>query len=259
MSTNTKHMPHKSKTPKTSGTKIVKHAILKHTIKKGELEAFSKGQFYDDMVTEEKETQAHKVTVDFLGSKKMAKKEVFGKFTKDANKIEARTPLVVVFATDLNGEKELLPRKKLFELLEGLMVLNIKILVIDTEQRSDLNNLGELPEHYQEHLIWYNPKQDNSGRNREGKEIDRLFLAADLAILFNSQHELIELLMSYGVVPIGEERSPLLENYRPNEETGNAFLFNKKDLWSVFAATVRALETYKFPYDWNHIVRKLYK
>ena len=246
-------MIRKSKSIKTVGSKI-----LKHTIKKGDLEAFSKGRLYSDMIAEEKEAQVHKVTADFLGSKKMAKKEVFGRFGKN-DQAEARTPLVVVFATDLNGEKELLPREKLFELLGGLMVLNIKILVIDAEQPSDVNNLGELPEHHQEHIIWYNPKQDNSGRNSEGKEIDRLFLAADLAILFNSHHELIKLLMSYGVVPVGEERSPLLENYRPNEETGNAFLFNKKDLWSVFAATVRALETYKFPYDWNHIVRKLYK
>jgi glycogen synthase len=66
-------------------------------------------------------------------------------------------------------------------------------------------------------------------------------------------------MMNYGIVIVAEDKSPLLENYRPNEETGNSFLFKKRDLWSVFAAIVRALETHKFPYDWGHIIRQICK
>lgn len=247
-------MPNRSKTNKPQTKKIAKK-----TIKKGELEAFSKGQTYTDLMEDENEAHGQKMVSYLMQGKKEAKKEIFGQFSKNAEKIDPKTALIMVFATDLNGEKELFPREKLFQLLDGLRVLNVKTIVIDTEQRSDINNLGELTEHHQGQVVWYNPKQDNSGRGREEKEIDRLFLAADIAIVFNNHHDLIKLLMNYGVVLVGEDRSPFLENYRPNEETGNAFLFNKKDLWSVFAAVVRALETFKFPYDWNHIVRKIYK
>jgi sulfate adenylyltransferase subunit 1 (EFTu-like GTPase family) len=144
-------------------------------------------------------------------------------------------------------------------LLEGLLVLNVKVVVVDTQQPSDLNNLSELANHKAGQIIWYNPEQDDSGRGREEKEIDRLLLAADIAVIFHHHEDLIKLLMNYGVVIVAEETSVLLENYKPNEETGNAFLFDKHDLWSVFAAMVRALETFKFPYDWQHIVRKLFR
>jgi hypothetical protein len=251
-------MPNKHKSAKSDHKNSTKK-LVKKSIKKGELEAFSKGQTYADMMEEETEGHGQKMVSFLLQGKKEAKKEVLGQFGKNAEKLDPKTALILIFATDLNGEKELFPREKLFQLLEGLRVLNVKTIVVDTEQPSDINNLGELPEHHQGHVIWYNPKQDNSGRGREEKEIDRLFLAADIAITFDNHHELIKLLMNYGVVMVGEDRSPFLENYRPNEETGNAFLFNKKDLWSVFAALVRALETFKFPYDWNHIVRKIYK
>jgi len=237
-----------------------KTKIVKKTVKKAELEAFSKGQQYGDLIEEEKESHTQKMLSLLIQGKKEAKKEVFGHFDgKNTPKPDLKTALILIFATDLNGEKELFPREKLFELLDGLTVLNAKVVVVDTEQRSDLNNLGELAEHQKGHITWYNPKQDTSGQGREEKEIDRLLMAADLAIVFNNHHDLIKLLMNYGVVLVGEDRSVFLENYRPNEETGNAFLFNRKDLWSVFAAVVRALETFKFPYDWNHIVRKIYK
>lgn len=233
---------------------------MKKTIKKAELEAFSKGQQYTDLMEEELETHTQTMLSLLIKGKKEAKKEVFGYFKdKNQDKTDLKIPLVLLFATDLNGDKELFPREKLFKLLDALIVLNCRVIVVDTEQKSDLNNLSELSEHQEGHIIWYNPKQDNSGQGREEKEIDRLLMAADLAIIFNNHHDLIKLLMNYGVVLVGEDRSVFLENYRPNEETGNAFLFDRKDLWSVFASIVRALETFKFPYDWAHIVRKIYK
>lgn len=244
--------------PKVHSYSKAKAKVLHKSVKKAELEAFSGGQQYEDAVEDEKETHAQKMISLLTQGKKAAKKEAFGQFDGKHGKTDLKTALVLVFATDLNGEKELFPREKLFELLEGLMVLNAKIIVVDTEQRSDLNNLGELSDHQGGRIVWYNPKQDNSGRGREEKEIDRLLMAADIALIFNNHHDLIKLLLNYGVVLVGEDKSVFLENYKPNEETGNAFLFNRKDLWSVFAAVVRALETFKFPYDWNHIVRKIY-
>ncbi len=233
--------------------------LVKKTVKKADLEAFSRGQLLTDMMAEEQESGQQKALHELLKCKKQAKMEVLGLSDQMGQREAGKVPLVLLFATDLNGEHELFPRKELFNLLQGLLGLKVRLLVIDTEQRSDINDLGELSAHAGHNLIWYNPKQDESGEARAEKEIDRLLLAADLAIVFNQHHELLQLLQEYGVVSIAEEISPFLENYRPNEETGNAFLFDKKDLWSVFAAAVRALETYKFPYDWQHIVRKVYK
>lgn len=246
--------------PKTKSHKAKK--LIRKTVKKTDLEAFSKGQNYLDMMEEESSSHSQKMLSMLIEGKKTAKQEIlcdWGKNGKPCDKADLKTALVLIFASDLNGERELFPRENLFRLLEGLMVLNIKIVVIDTQQPSDLNNLGELAENKAGQIVWYNPEQDNSGRAREEKEIDRLLLASDLAVIFNHHSDLIKLLMNYGVVIVADESSPQLENYKPNEETGNAFLFNKRDLWSVFASIVRAMETFKFPYDWQHIVRKLFR
>ncbi|MGL5831105.1 MAG: hypothetical protein ACRCZE_03060 [Candidatus Altimarinota bacterium] len=190
-----------------------------------------------------------------LEGKKAAKGELFGGGEVNL----AKTPVILIFASELNGEKELINREELFKILEGCLVLNAKIVVVDTEQPSDLKNLSELQGNHDHQITWYNPKMDESGQGREEKELDRLLLAADMAVMFNHHLEMIHLMMNYGVVVIGDEKSPLLENYKPNEESGNAFVFPKKDAWGVFSAMVRAIETFKFPYDWKFIVKKVYK
>lgn len=253
--------------PKTTSKKVCAKSkspskVIAKKINKQDLDAFSKGQDYVDMMEDESSEHTQKMVSLLFQGKQAAKKELLhnhGK--KSGRKIhdEMKTALVLVFATDLNGEKELFPRDSLFRLLEGLTVLNVKIIVIDTQQPADLNNLGELTEYPSDQIVWYNPIQDNSGQVKEEKEIDRLLLAADLAIFFNNHNDLIQLLKNYGVVMVADENCPFLENYKPNEEVGNAFMFNKKDLWSVFAAIVRALETFRFPYDWRHIIKNMQK
>jgi len=198
-----------------------------------------------------------------IEGKKSAKEEIFCHFVAKGeceNKLGLnKTPLILIFATDLNGDHELIKRDLLFKILEGLIVTNSKVIVIDTEQPSDLKDLGEISKMFDKQVIWYNPKSDQSGKIREEKEIDRLLLAADMALMFNHHLELIQLLMNYGVIILGDDDSPLLENYNPNKETGNSFTFKHKDAWGIFATLIRALETFKFPYDWQNIVRKTYK
>jgi hypothetical protein len=236
-------MPSKTKT-KTASHKLKKIQTKKIVVSRPSLKASEEfGSKYLSML---------------LDGKKSAKKEVYCGFS-DAKGCDVNSPLLLIFATDLNGEKELIEREVLFKFLEGLRVLNLRVVIVDTQQQSDIQNLSELGSYIKNHIIWYNPKTDNSGRGREEKEIDRLLLAADLALVFNHHLELVHLLMNYGIVIIGDDKSPLLENYKPNEESGNAFLFSKKGHWDIFAALVRALETYKFPYDWKHIIRKIYK
>lgn len=58
-----------------------------------------------------------------------------------------------------------------------------------------------------------------------------------------------------GVIPITTDFHKSITDYNPNSESGNAFVFENKNHWEVFAAIVRACETYKFPYDWRFIIR----
>jgi glycogen synthase len=47
----------------------------------------------------------------------------------------------------------------------------------------------------------------------------------------------------------------ILEDYNPVQESGNAFIFTVENHWKCFASLVRALETFRFPYDWRTIQR----
>lgn len=57
------------------------------------------------------------------------------------------------------------------------------------------------------------------------------------------------------IVPIAFKKIPLVQNYDPNREKGNAFTFEKITPWLMFAALVRACETFRFPFDWRNIVK----
>ena len=49
------------------------------------------------------------------------------------------------------------------------------------------------------------------------------------------------------------EDDPILKDYNPVTESGNAFLYKEDNLWLFYAALVRALENYKFSYDWQNL------
>ncbi len=64
--------------------------------------------------------------------------------------------------------------------------------------------------------------------------------------------------LAVGTVPVLYEHSAPLTRaieYDPTGEQGNSFYFCEENPWSVFAAVVRATETYRFHYDWAGIVR----
>lgn len=80
-----------------------------------------------------------------------------------------------------------------------------------------------------------------------------LLEAADMALIFEFTD--VEEILLNGVIPISSLR-PEVSDYNPNRETGNGFIFKKESPWAIFAALVRARETFKFPYDWKHIIRQ---
>jgi starch synthase len=85
----------------------------------------------------------------------------------------------------------------------------------------------------------------------------RMMLAGcDIAMFFSPtfEEEAVENVLRYGVIPVSLPHE-ILNNYNPVQENGNAFVYEKTTHWHCFAGLVRALETFKFPYDWRTIQR----
>ncbi|MBI2453502.1 hypothetical protein HYV56_02250 [Candidatus Peregrinibacteria bacterium] len=89
--------------------------------------------------------------------------------------------------------------------------------------------------------------------------MERLFEASDIVLfLAETRQHLLPLqsaLKSKAIPIILESNASGLTNYDPKREVGNSFLFEKFTNWHIFAAIVKALENYRFPYDWKNIVQ----
>jgi|WetSurMetagenome_2_1015567.scaffolds.fasta_scaffold122745_3 hypothetical protein len=150
-------------------------------------------------------------------------------------------PLVLILAPKKNEEV-------LFQVLQGCMILPSNFIVVSEKEQPDF------VKHPAGKITWVNPED---GRNQD--KINDYILAADMAVLFEEHHGDIQKIMTNGTVAIGHEKSPFLQDYHPNEESGNSFVYGAMNPWAVFMALVRAHETYRFPYDWQNIVRSVLK
>jgi len=68
--------------------------------------------------------------------------------------------------------------------------------------------------------------------------------------------------LACGTVPVVcEQTAPKVfaENYDPTGESGNSFFFAEQNVFSIFAALVRARESYRFSYDWRGICRNVFE
>ncbi len=168
-----------------------------------------------------------------LDEKKKAKAHVFSKHWP---KLATSTVLLTILANDAD-------RELVFDVLNGLKVLPIQVVIVCDSQPPDFTN-------HSGKFFWMNTE---NGRNQP--KIDQFLLASDMALVFSEHQATLKKLFFMGAIPIAHEKSPLLENYHPNEESGNAFTFKSLNAWDIFSALVRANETYRFPFDWEHIIR----
>lgn len=146
-------------------------------------------------------------------------------------------PLIILFEPESGHEV-------LFRLLEGCLVLNANFIVVSTNEPEDFIR------HPAGKITWVSMED---GRNKP--KIEQYLKAADMAVVLEDHSESLEAIMSNGTVVIGHEKSVFLQNYHPNDETGNAFTYATINPWDVFTAMVRAMETFRFPYDWQNIIR----
>lgn len=162
-----------------------------------------------------------------IKKKREAKKMFASKFS-----FSAKRPLLgIILDNELSREEE----GRLQNILEGTAHVDVQVVIL-----ADTNlDVCGIP-----HTIVV----PYSRVNRKD-----LLEAADMSLGFSFSD--VEEMLLNGTIPISSSR-PEVSDYNPNRETGNSFIYKKSDHWSVFAALVRALETYKFPYDWKNIVRQ---
>lgn len=145
------------------------------------------------------------------------------------------------------GVSEQLGGELLKELLPGLMELPVQVVILGKGSASYGKLLTELAKEHA-HRIAIIPNDD--------KAIRKMYAASDMALFLSNPSALNELnhALAYGAVPLAPSVSKL-NDYNPNQESGEAFTYDKMTVWHAFASVVRALETFKFPYDWRTIQR----
>ncbi len=101
--------------------------------------------------------------------------------------------------------------------------------------------------------------------NKEGVKI-RLFedfenfddIDGDILLVDKDMDEkAIQVLKIKPLVPVAFKENKYFVNFEPNYEHGFAFLYNHDTPYSQFAAVIRAMESYKFPYDWKNLQLEL--
>lgn len=132
------------------------------------------------------------------------------------------------------------------EVINGLLEQNVNIA---------LTGIGsEKFQNFFEKIAKENPQRiaivsDNDGNKR------KVYAASDIFLSTCIQAECLEEMqkaLSYGVIPITPP-CDIVSDYDGSQESGNAFVYNEKSPWSFFACLIRALENFKFPYDWKTI------
>ena len=120
-------------------------------------------------------------------------------------------------------------------------------------------------EHYKDILLAF--QKDHTDRcvivaDHQYQEILR---ASDAVIFFSHTPEImkddLQIALTNGVIPIAPAPfvPRFLEDYNPNLEIGNSFLYPFLSPWSLFGALVRTYENYRFPYDWKNIKKSAEK
>ncbi len=136
----------------------------------------------------------------------------------------------------------------LLETLPGILSLPLEILVLGkgSEKFGAVFTKLAKDHPHRVHIVAENEK-----------EIHTMLAAADAALFLADASRTEELThcLQYGVVPLAPAGTQGVDDYDPVQETGNAFLFEAPLVWNVFGSLVRAMETYKFPFDWRTIQR----
>lgn len=181
---------------------------------------------------------AHKYAADSLEHKAKNKTALQKEFGWAEETKRAMICLPTGMSDKLGGEL-------LKELMAGLLTLPVEIVILGKGSAAYGEYLTDIAkEHAHRVAIVANDE----------KSIRKMFAAADMALFLSDASDLPELeaALRYGTVPVCPVAKKV-HAYDPNQESGEAFLYDKETVWHSFGAIVRALETFRFPYDWRTI------
>lgn len=145
------------------------------------------------------------------------------------------------------GVSDALGGQLLEHLLPGLLELPINIVIRGRGSKKYGELFMNLAKQYKHRIAIMGDDETNMRRMLAGCDIG-LFLSD------KEGSEELSNTLSYGVIPVSMPND-ILEDYNPIQESGNSFIFTAENQWKCFASLVRALETFRFPYDWRTIQR----
>lgn len=134
-------------------------------------------------------------------------------------------------------------QKILQEIIDGIASIGIQLVFVEPKDSEVLESLKGFAKKYPHSVKVLNKKQIVPD-------------AFDIALLDEVNSEKLEELKEHRMVPLAGKG---VIQFDPIEERGNGFVYESKNPWSLFAAFVRAAETYRFPYDWQNIVKSVIK
>lgn len=132
------------------------------------------------------------------------------------------------------------------DVMNGILEQPVQIVLMGIGTEKYQNYFTELAEKFPKQISII-PDDDENRR--------KVYAASNIALIPSESNECnkeAENAMNYGVVPVISNQD-FVENYNPVQESGNAFVYSKGSPWSFFATLIRALENFKFPYDWKNI------
>jgi hypothetical protein len=81
---------------------------------------------------------------------------------------------------------------------------------------------------------------------------------SDVDLVVFVEDDALDLAKKNIAVPVAI-KSDGCKDYNPLLEEGNGFYFASPTKWEIFAAIVKAKETYQFPYDWGNLLKSFTK
>ncbi len=132
------------------------------------------------------------------------------------------------------------------DVMNGILEQPVQLVIAGIGSEKFQTYFTDLAEHYPKKITIL----PDSGENKR-----KIYAAADILLVSSDSADCVEEAsnaMAYGVVPVMPPQS-FAEDYNAIQERGNAFFYAKGSAWGLFASLIRALENFRFPYDWKNI------
>jgi len=141
----------------------------------------------------------------------------------------------------------------IIQLLEHLMRLDVQIVIMGDGDKIYINELKRYHKKYSKKMIWL-PFKDY-------EKFETLIYAGADIFLLPSHHEpcgINQLIaMRYGCIPVVRHVGGLYDtviNFDPKKNKGSGFSFSRFDVFPLYGAIVRALETHKHRKIWRDLM-----